>query len=129
MSDAVPGTRRKTFGASTPNALQMSMESAHIPLFNTASERRVRNTIMKSEPKLLTPKEVAKWLDVSVDWVHNHATRKNPRLPVVRIGKLLRFRNEDVEAFIRGQSGKNGKTLAANGSRTPEARWEGVESY
>jgi excisionase family DNA binding protein len=84
---------------------------------------------MKSEPKLLTPKEVAKWLDVSVDWVHNHATRKNPRLPVVRIGKLLRFRNEDVEAFIRGQSGKNGKILAATGSRTQEARWEGVESY
>jgi len=34
------------------------------------------------------------------------------RLPVVRIGKLLRFRNEDVEAFIRGQCRKNGKILA-----------------
>ena len=60
---------------------------------------------MQSEPKLLTPKEVAKWLDVSVDWVHKPATRKNPRLPVVRIGKLLRFRNENVEAFIRGRRG------------------------
>ena len=84
---------------------------------------------MTNEHKLLTPKEVARWLDVSVDWVHNHATRKEPRLPVVRIGKLLRFRNEDVEAFIRGQSRKNGKTLATNGSRISEARWEGVESY
>ena len=83
----------------------MNMESAHIPLFNTGSERRVGNTIMKSEPKLLTPKEVAKWLDVSVDWVHNHATRKNPRLPVVRIIKLLQFCNEDVEALIRGRCG------------------------
>jgi excisionase family DNA binding protein len=64
----------------------------------------MRNTIMKSEQKLLTPKEVARWLDVSIDWVHNHATRKNPRLPVVRIGKLLRFRSEDVEEFIRGQA-------------------------
>jgi hypothetical protein len=60
---------------------------------------------MKSEPKLLTPKEVAKWLDVSVDWVHNPATRKNPRLAVVRIGKLLRFRNENVGAFIRERRG------------------------
>ena len=31
------------------NALQMSMESAHTPLFDTASVRRVRNTTMKSE--------------------------------------------------------------------------------
>jgi hypothetical protein len=79
------------------------------------------------EQKLLTPKEVARWLDVSIDWVHNHATRKEPRLPVVRIGKLLPFRNEDVEAFIRGQCRKNGKILAVNSSRTSEAKWEGVD--
>jgi excisionase family DNA binding protein len=72
--------------------------------------------MMTVEQKLLTPKEVARWLDVSVDCVHNHATRKEPRLPVVRIGKLLRFRNEDVEAFIRGQCRKNGEVLAVNGS-------------
>ena len=34
---------------------------------------------MKSEQKLRTPKEVAKWLDVSVDWVHNHATLAETR--------------------------------------------------
>jgi hypothetical protein len=89
----------------------------------------MRNTTMIVEQKLLTPKEVARWLDVSIDWVHNHATRKEPRLPVVRIGKLLPFRNEDVEAFIRGQCRKNGKILAVNSSRTSEAKWEGVESY
>jgi excisionase family DNA binding protein len=83
---------------------------------------------MKSVHKLLTPKEVAEWLDVSVDWVHNHATRKNPRLPVVRIGKLLRFRNEDVEGFIRGQSRTNGKVLTVTGRLTPEARWEEAET-
>ena len=71
------------------NALQMSMESAPTPLFDTASVRRVRNSTIKSEQELLTPKEVAKWLDVSVDWVQDHAIRKNPRLPVVRIGKLV----------------------------------------
>ena len=50
--------------------------------------------------KLLTPREVATWLDVSVDWVQDHATTKEPRIPSLRIGKLLRFRREDVEAFI-----------------------------
>ena len=46
---------------------------------------------------------------------------KGPRMPVVRIGKLLRFRNEDIEEFIRGQSRRNGKVLAVNGR---EKTWE-----
>jgi len=59
---------------------------------------------MDSKPlpleKLLTPREVASWLDVSVDWVQDHATTKEPRIPSLRMGKLLRFRREEVEAFI-----------------------------
>jgi len=50
--------------------------------------------------KLLTPREVASWLDVSVDWVQDHATTKEPKIPSLRMGKLLRFRREDIEAFI-----------------------------
>ncbi|MBZ2186206.1 MAG: helix-turn-helix domain-containing protein [Bryobacter sp.] len=50
--------------------------------------------------RLLTPRDVAHWLGVSVDWVQDHATSKEPRLPCVRMGKLLRFRREDVEAFL-----------------------------
>jgi excisionase family DNA binding protein len=63
------------------------MESKHLPL-----------------EKLLTPREVASWLDVSVDWVQDHATTKEPRIPSLRIGKLLRFRREDAEAFITGRA-------------------------
>ena len=88
----------------------------------------MRSTTMKSTQKLLTPKEVAEWLDVSVDWVQSHATRKAPRLPVVRIGKLLRFRNEDVEEFIRGQSPRKRGVLAANGRLTQETRWGEAET-
>jgi excisionase family DNA binding protein len=54
--------------------------------------------------KLLTPREVASWLDVSIDWVQDHATAKEPRIASVRIGKLLRFRREDVEEFISRQA-------------------------
>lgn len=50
--------------------------------------------------RLLTPVEVADWLGVSPGWVRDHATRKDPRLPTVRLGKLMRFRASDVEAFI-----------------------------
>ena len=52
---------------------------------------------------LLTLDDVAKALNVSKAWVRDHATRRNPRLPVVRFGTkrgLLRFRPQDVEKFI-----------------------------
>lgn len=51
--------------------------------------------------RLLGPVDVAKWLGVSSGWVRDHATRKEPRLPVVKVGKLLRFRPEDVERFLQ----------------------------
>ncbi len=57
---------------------------------------------------LWTPRQVAARLGVSVDWVHDHVSRKEPRLPVIRLGpknsrgrSVLRFRREDIEAFIQ----------------------------
>lgn len=55
---------------------------------------------------MLGPGEVAKWLGVSPGWVRDHATRKDPRIKAVKVGKLLRFRPEDVEAFIHISSGR-----------------------
>jgi len=55
------------------------------------------------QQRLLSLDEVATMLGVSRDWVRDHATRRNPRIPVVRLGgkrALLRFRAEDVDRFI-----------------------------
>ena len=55
---------------------------------------------------LLTPEQVAERLSVSVDWVRDHSSRKNPRLPVIRLGGgpgrkgLLRYRAVEIEKFI-----------------------------
>jgi RNA polymerase sigma factor (sigma-70 family) len=49
---------------------------------------------------LLEPLQVAAWLGVSASWVREHALRKHPRIRAVRVGKLIRFRREDVQAFI-----------------------------
>ena len=54
-----------------------------------------------SDGALLTATEVAEWLSVSPGWVRDHATRKQPRLQAVKLGKLLRFRTEDVKEFIQ----------------------------
>ena len=49
---------------------------------------------------LLTPKEVAAILGVSVAWVLDHASRRSPRLPSVKLGKPVRFRRAEIEKFI-----------------------------
>jgi excisionase family DNA binding protein len=64
---------------------------------------------------LLAPSEVAKWLGVSSAWVRDHATRKSPRIPAVKIGKLLRFRATDVKDFIQDRCSAG--HLRANGER------------
>lgn len=56
-----------------------------------------------SSVPLATAVQVAKRLGVSERWVRDHATRRSPKLPVVKLGSLLRFRLEDVEAFITRQ--------------------------
>jgi hypothetical protein len=53
-----------------------------------------------SSEALKTAVQVAKRLGVSERWVRDHATRRSPRLPVVKLGSLLRFRPEDIEQFI-----------------------------
>lgn len=64
-----------------------------MPGVNTGGENR--------REQLLSPDKVAEWLGVSAAWVRDHATRKEPKIPVVRIGKLMRFRESDVEEFLR----------------------------
>ncbi|MGH9537146.1 MAG: helix-turn-helix domain-containing protein [Terriglobales bacterium] len=52
---------------------------------------------------LLTLDQVAKMLGTSRAWVRDHATRRSPRIPCVRLGgrrALLRFRPQDIETFI-----------------------------
>lgn len=53
--------------------------------------------------RLLTPREVARWLGVSDRWVRDHATRRLPRIPAVHLGSLLRFRRVDVKEFVEVQ--------------------------
>jgi excisionase family DNA binding protein len=50
--------------------------------------------------RLLTAEDVAQLLNVSTAWVYDHADRKQPAIPCVRLGKSVRFRPEDVRAFV-----------------------------
>jgi len=58
---------------------------------------------------LLTPEQVAKRLNTSLDWVWDHSSRKMPLLPVIRFGDgpgragMLRYRASKIEEFVLEQ--------------------------
>ena len=50
---------------------------------------------------LLTVSEVAQVLRVPRSWVYDHVRPSaHPVLPHVKLGKYLRFRRQDIEAFL-----------------------------
>lgn len=53
---------------------------------------------------LLTVTDVAERLSVSPAWVRDHATRKQPRIPAMKMGALLRFHPDHIDQFIRNQA-------------------------
>jgi len=62
--------------------------------------RKQPRRALEAEP-LLTADDVAKRLNVSTDWVWDHSSRKQPLLPVIRVGDgTLRYRPSGIEAFI-----------------------------
>lgn len=60
---------------------------------------------MLDNDEILTAKELASQLKVSVEWVRDHAQgRRQPALPSVRLGGrrgLLRFRQSQIDKFLK----------------------------
>jgi len=84
-------------------------------IFLVQFDRKMRiSAETASVQRLLGPTDVARWLGVSPGWVRDHATRKEPRLKSVKVGKLLRFRPEDVEDFLRTWSESSGNPANAS---------------
>lgn len=50
--------------------------------------------------QLISPKETSKILGVSVETLSQWRHHKRYNLPYVKSGRLVRYRNEDIEAFI-----------------------------
>ena len=57
---------------------------------------------------LLTPEEAAEILRVKVSWLYQHTRRRSPdRIPFIKVGHYLRFRERDLLAYIDGQKRKS----------------------
>jgi hypothetical protein len=95
-----------------PNRLDRSCpseagEDSHAMLFEDRNTdlRMTSNGVLGFDP-LCTPEQIAQRLNVSPDWARDHSSRKEPRLPVIRLGGgpgragLLRYRASQIEKFI-----------------------------
>ena len=52
------------------------------------------------DDRLLNARQVADKLGVSERWVRDHTTRRSPRIRGIKLGLLMRYRREDVDAFM-----------------------------
>jgi predicted DNA-binding transcriptional regulator AlpA len=53
--------------------------------------------------KLVGITEAARLLGMSVAWVYMHAEGKHPVVPVIRLGRKLKFDPADLEKFLEEQ--------------------------
>ena len=52
------------------------------------------------DERLLNARQVAEKLGVSERFIRDHTTRRSPRIPAVKLGKLIRYRRTDVDEFM-----------------------------
>ncbi|PYU24846.1 MAG: DNA-binding protein [Acidobacteria bacterium] len=53
---------------------------------------------------LLTPEEAAEILRVKLSWLYQHTRRRTQdRVPFVKVGRYLRFREQDLVAYIESR--------------------------
>lgn len=55
---------------------------------------------------LMTPRQLAEYLNVSLCWIYGHTwTGAGQQLPHLKVGKYLRFRQSQVDAWLAEQGG------------------------
>ena len=54
----------------------------------------------QNDERLLNARQVADKLGVSERFIRDHTTRRSPRIPAVKLGKLIRYRRADVDDFM-----------------------------
>jgi Helix-turn-helix domain len=50
--------------------------------------------------RLLNARQVADKLGVSERFIRDHTTRRSPKIPALKLGKLIRYRCADVDIFM-----------------------------
>lgn len=80
----------------------MATATARTAMQSTTSESELEEVAAsdREDDRLLDARQVAAKLGVSERFIRDHTTRRSPRIPGVKLGKLLRYRAADVAIFM-----------------------------
>ena len=76
---------------------QMSSDQSRL---QDQDERYSFDLMNRNDERLLNARQVAQKLGVSERFIRDHTTRRLPRIPGVKMGKLLRYRACDLDVFM-----------------------------
>ena len=72
---------------------------------------------------LMTPKQLADYLNVSLCWIYGHTwAGAEQQLPHVKVGKYLRFRRAQVDAWLAERGGETLVATPKDGSQPVESK-------
>ncbi len=73
--------------------------------------------------RLITPKQLAEYLNVSLCWIYGHTwAGAEQQLSHVKVGKYLRFRRSQVDAWLAEQGGETLVPTPKDGSQPLEGK-------
>ena len=84
-------------GELSKRADEMSSDRSHL---QDQAENHSFDLMNRNDERLLNARQVAQKLGVSERFIRDHTTRRSPRIPGVKMGKLLRYRAGDVDRFM-----------------------------
>jgi excisionase family DNA binding protein len=92
----------ETDSAGTQDSASRPLIEIGVRRMNVDSQRQRGHS---SEPnrddeRLLNARQVADKLGVSERFIRDHTTRRSPKIPAVKLGKLIRYRRADVDVFM-----------------------------
>jgi len=87
--------------ATQDSALQQVIEIG-VRRMNVDSQRQGGHSSQpnQDDERLLNARQVADKLGVSERFIRDHTTRRSPKIPAVKLGKLIRYRRADVDVFM-----------------------------
>ncbi|TCW80977.1 DNA-binding protein [Burkholderia sp. SRS-46] len=74
------------------------------------------------EPKLLTPKALAEKLCLAEQTIYNRNSKGGDLPRCIKLGRLLRFPEADVEAWLATKSSPSGQPPASNAAPAAKRR-------
>ena len=84
-------------GSSDRPPAKFGVQSVSSDLYQTDEDAALHN---HNDERLLNARQVADKLGVSERWVRDHTTRRSPKIHGIKLGLLMRYRREDVDAFM-----------------------------